>query len=197
VTHRALTDPPYLPLPAEAVVLVEAAGAPPRLLAHLRLVHDVAARISTWTGDRLPFDSDAVLFGAATHDIGKVVHPEELEAPGTRHEAAGRELLLRQGVDPDRARFAGTHGSWTAPGIRTEDLLVSLADKIWKAQRVPSLEQLIVDRLAAAGGVEPWQAFLDLDDLLDDIAAGADVRLAFQNAFSAGTTVPGSSPGNR
>jgi hypothetical protein len=197
VTHRALTDPPYLPLPAEAVALVEAAGAPPRLLAHLRLVHDVAARISTWAGDRLPFDADAVLFGAATHDIGKVVHPEELEVPGRRHEAAGRELLLRRGVDADRARFAGTHGSWTAPGIRTEDLLVSLADKVWKAQRVPSLEQLIVDRLAAAGGIEPWQAFLDLDDLLDDIAAGADARLAFQNAFSAGRTVPGSSPGNR
>jgi len=37
----------------------------------------------------LSFDADAVAFGAATHDIGKARHLEELTVPGVRHEAAG------------------------------------------------------------------------------------------------------------
>jgi hypothetical protein len=60
---------------------------------------------------------------------------------------------------------------------------VSLADKVWKAKRVPDLEQLVVDRLAAASDQPAWQAFLDLDDELTRLADGADERLAFQNAY--------------
>ncbi|MEV4350090.1 HD domain-containing protein [Actinoplanes sp. NPDC049596] len=177
--HRALTDPPFRPLPYEAAALLVELDAPPRLAAHLRAVHDVAVELTDWLGG----DRDLILFGAATHDIGKVVHPEELSAPGTRHEAAGHRLLLARGVEERKARFAGTHGDWHRPGIEFEDLVVSLADKIWKAKRVPDLEQLIVDRLAAAHAQEPWQAFMGLDDHLDRIAAGADARLAFQNTY--------------
>jgi len=57
--------------------------------------------------------------------------------------------------------------------------VVSLADKIWKAKRVPDLEELVVARLPG----EPWQAFSELDDELTRIAATADDRLAFQSAF--------------
>jgi hypothetical protein len=39
---------------------------------------------------------------------------------------------------------------------------------------------LVVDRLAAAGGVEAWEAFMALDDILDELAADADERLAYQ-----------------
>ncbi|WP_247659299.1 hypothetical protein [Micromonospora sp. U56] len=66
------------------------------------------------------------------------------------------------GIEPSLARFAATHASWGTTAVELEDLLVSLADKIWKAKRVPDLEQLVVDRLAAASGEEPWQAFLNL-----------------------------------
>ena len=79
------------------------------------------------------------------------------------------------------ARFAHTHAAWTQPGIGIDDLLVSCADKVWKAKRVPDLEQLVVDRLASANNTEPWQAFLDLDDELTRIAANADHKLRFQN----------------
>jgi hypothetical protein len=79
------------------------------------------------------------------------------------------------------ARFARTHAAWTWPDIGVNDLLVSCADKVWKAKRVPDLEQLLVDRLAIANGSEPWQAFLDLDDELTRIAADADRKLDFQN----------------
>ncbi|GAA2683735.1 MULTISPECIES: HD domain-containing protein [Actinosynnema] len=187
--HRALTDPstpPLRPLPAPVVALLVDLAAPPRLAAHLRAVHDVACELTAWVRLRYPqaaFDGAAVEFGAAVHDVGKVVHPAELSGPGSEHEPAGRELLLARGVEPALARFAGTHASWAADGIGLEDLLVSLADKVWKGQRVADLERLVVDRLAAAGGQEPWEAFLALDDALDRIAADADGRLAFQGSF--------------
>ena len=52
-----------------------------------------------------------MLFGAATHDIGKTPHPAELSGPGSAHEEAGRELLLSLGGSPRLARFAATHAS--------------------------------------------------------------------------------------
>ncbi|WP_431962932.1 hypothetical protein [Actinacidiphila sp. bgisy160] len=81
-------------------------------------------------------------FGAATHDIGKALHVAELSAPGSAHERAGRAQLLAQGVTPRLARFAATHGSWTDAAVTMEDLLVSVADKVWKGKRVTELEDL-------------------------------------------------------
>ncbi|MFI0445873.1 HD domain-containing protein [Actinomadura sp. 6N118] len=184
----ALTGPGYRPLPERAAQLLEQLDAPPRLGAHLRAVHDVACEIVTWLGERYPsvvVDREAVLFGAATHDIGKVRHPAELSAPGAEHEPAGYALLRDLGVEERLARFARTHAAWDGPEIEIDDLLVTLADKVWKAKRVPELEQLVVDRLAAASGEPAWKTFINLDDLLDRIAAGAEERLAFQSSYPA------------
>lgn len=182
-----MTDP--APLPERAALLLAQVGAPPRLHAHLRLVHDVALRVVAWVAEHYPgagIDAEAVLFGAATHDIGKALHPAELSGPGSDHEQAGYALLREHGAEERLARFARTHAAWDAPGIGLEDLLVSLADKVWKAKRVSDLERLVVDRLAEVSGQEAWEVFLALDDLLDRIAAGADERLAFQTAHPAG-----------
>lgn len=190
--RRALTEPgdPVLrPLPDQVVAMLETLHAPPRLAAHLRAVHDVAAQLTDAVAHRfpqLPVDRSAVLFGAATHDIGKVRHPEELSGPGSAHEPAGYDLLLRQGVVPSLARFARTHASWHRDDVGVDDLLVSVADKVWKGKRVTDLEDLLVDRLAEATGRERWSAFLDLDDVLDRIAADADSRLAFQATHPVG-----------
>ncbi|GAA4585880.1 hypothetical protein GCM10023194_29980 [Planotetraspora phitsanulokensis] len=149
--RRALTEPaaPGIgPLPADAACLLLDLEAPPRLAAHLRAVHDTALRLVDAIGDALPrlrFDHEEVLFGAATHDIGKVIHTGELSGPGHAHERAGYELLLAHGVDARLARFARNHATWTAADISTEDLLVSLADKIWKAKRVRDLEDRVVE----------------------------------------------------
>lgn len=178
--------PPLRPLPASVSALLRTLAAPPRLAAHLRLVHDVAYELADWLAGYCPdlaFDRDAVLFGAATHDIGKAVHPAELSGPGSEHEPAGRELLLAHGFTERRARFAATHAAWDEAGVTIEELLVSAADKVWKGKRVQDLEDLLVDHLAAATGAERWEAYLDLDGVLGRIAEGADARLAFQAAF--------------
>jgi HD domain len=180
---RALSEPPMRPLPAPAAELLRELDAPPRLGAHLRAVHDVAWSLTDAIGRRWPdldFDTTAVLFGAATHDIGKVVHVEELTGPGSAHEAAGADLLLRYGVPAHLARFAGSHGScWTRPSATVDELLVSLSDQVWKGKRVPELEHRVIE----ATGRTPWEAFLDLDDILSRLAADADARLAFQNSY--------------
>jgi hypothetical protein len=192
VLHGALRGPssPALRLlPDHVAGLLEEVQAPPRLAAHLRLVHDVACQLADWADTRHPglgYDRDAMLFGAATHDIGKAVFPAEITGPGSAHEEAGRRLLLSRGISPALARFATTHASWGSPGVAVEDLMVSVADKAWKNKRVPGLEDLLVARLAQASGQDTWQVFADLDTLLQAIGDGADDRLAFQASFPAG-----------
>ena len=124
------------------------------------------------------FDTHAVAFGAATHDLGKALHPNELTGAGSEHETSGHRWLLEHGVPEHLARFARTHAKWHNATI--EDQLVSLADKVWKGRRQDDLEQLIVARIAAASGEKPWDVFMKLDDVLSRIAAGADERLEFQ-----------------
>ena len=129
------------PLPAQAASLLQDRDAPPRLVAHLILVHDVAAQLldalhSQWPS--LSIDSQAVLLGAALHDIGKVLHADELTGPGQHHEQDGPRLLIDRGIAPQVARFAQTHGSWrTDSDLEIEDLLVALADTCWKGYARP------------------------------------------------------------
>lgn len=185
---RALydADAPLRTLPDQVAQLLQDLQAPPRLAAHLRAVHDVAHQLVDWVVQYYPalrIDSAAVLFGAATHDIGKAVHVAELSGPGSAHELAGRELLLAHGIAPELARFAATHAMWTKPGVATEDLLVSVADKVWKNKRVSDLEDLVVTRLAEASGRTPWEEFLAFDEILMSVGTGADQRLAFQASY--------------
>lgn len=182
------TAPPLelLPLPPRVIELLVQVGAAPRLAAHLRAVHDVAARLvialpAAWP--TLSFDSDAVAFGAATHDIGKSLHPRELLGPGNQHEGDGHALLVERGVAAPHARFARTHARWNADDATFEDLLVSLADKVWKGRRQEDLEQLIVLRIASVTQLPAWEVFMRLDEILEHLAVLADHRLAFQDSY--------------
>ncbi|PYC87433.1 phosphohydrolase [Streptomyces tateyamensis] len=173
-------------MPTAVAELLTRLAAPPRLAAHLRLVHDAAHQLLDGLAQQAPelsVDREAVLFGAATHDIGKVCHPAELSGPGSQHERAGQELLLSHGFPPELARFAATHGDWAGADRTIEDLLVSMADKVWKGRRVADLEDLLLDRLTGRTGGERWTEYLALDDLLSRIGEAADRRLAFQAAF--------------
>jgi HD superfamily phosphodiesterase len=177
------TRPVLRPLPMRAAEVLRAVQAPPRLVAHLRAVHDVAAQLVAWAVKRgLPVDADAVLFGAATHDIGKALHPNELSGPGSEHEPAGRDLLLAHGIAPELAKFAATHSTLSTDST-LDELLVSLADTVWKGKRRTDLEELVVARLAAESGREVWDEFLELDTLLTEIADGAEERLEYQMGY--------------
>jgi putative nucleotidyltransferase with HDIG domain len=174
-------------LPDDVIQLLIEVGASPRLAAHLRAVHEVARQLIqelTTTWPQLKFDADAVSYGAATHDIGKALHPNELTGPGNQHESAGYHMLLEHGIPERRARFAQTHARWGDENTTIEDQLVALADKIWKGQRQEELERLLVQRIVATTGDEPWSAFMQLDDLLSRIAERAEGRLHFQEQFA-------------
>ena len=175
------------PLPDAVRDLCERLRAPPRLVTHLALVHDAAAEIVAALERRFPglsLDREAVLFGAATHDLGKTVHPGELSAPGARHEAAGEALLIRHGIEARMARFARSHGSWEAADNTLEDLLTALADNVWKGKRVTELESRVARVIATITERKEWEVWSDLDENLDAIAADADQRLAWQRGHS-------------
>lgn len=174
------------PLPADARRLCEALSAPPRLVAHLTLVFDAARQLVNGFQSRWPqlsFDAEAVLFGAATHDLGKCRVPDELYGPGNRHEEVGAALLESQGVSVRLARFAATHGSWQRADLPLEDLLVCLADTIWKGQRIDALETHVLRHLAKQTQSDDWEVFHHLDQLLGEVAAQGDERLAWQLRF--------------
>ena len=120
--------------------------------------------------------------GAAVHDIGKVVFPAELSAPGHEHEVAGEQLLREHGFPADIARFARSHGQWAMMrDARLEDVLVAWADKLWRGVRDDRLEDALTQHIAAATGEPTWQVFAAIDDIAADVAQGADWRLAWQN----------------
>jgi hypothetical protein len=132
----------------------------------------------------LNFDSETVLFGAATHDIGKVIYINELTFSGSEHERIGAEILEKFGVEASKARFTGTHASWQTEQVEIEDLLVALADNGWKGKRNEVLENKITEQIAERLNIEPWQVFLTLDEILQEIGENADKRLRWQAKFS-------------
>lgn len=171
------------PLPSLARQLCQKLEAPARLIAHLTLVHDAAVEVVNGLQQQfqtLSFDSEAVLFGAASHDLGKVLHPDELTGPGNLHETDGPKLLEENNVSLELARFARTHGAWSRESFPLPDLIVALADCVWKGQRLEALEAQVVSRIAEQTGTQEWEVFDRLDGLLDEIARRGDERLAWQ-----------------
>jgi putative nucleotidyltransferase with HDIG domain len=173
-----------IPLPQDVEELLVKLNAPKRLKMHLLIVHDVAAILAdafqqAWI--TLPLDKDLVRFGAATHDIGKVLHQNELFGHGSRHEEDGPNLLMNYGYTPEQSRFARTHGSWsTESDLTLEDLLVALADTCWKGQRESDLETKIAAMISHQLRLESWEVFMELDDVMNKIASKAEERLALQ-----------------
>jgi putative nucleotidyltransferase with HDIG domain len=175
------------PLPEIVSSFLDSRKAPPRLIAHLILVHDVAVQLIDFIRSQWPLidlDAEAVLIGAAWHDIGKIKYPEELSGHGSQHEDAGLKLLLQAGIELRLARFAQTHGQWsTLPSISLEDLIVALADTCWKGKRDKPLEEQIVDILVNASRIDRWSIFLALDDKIEKLTTYANSRLAWQAKF--------------
>ncbi|MDA8967948.1 HD domain-containing protein [bacterium] len=170
-------------LPDAVAELCERLHAPHRLVAHLTLVHDVACQITRGLSSEirtLKLNASTVQLAAATHDMGKIVHPEELYAGGTQHELAGPAFLTQHGFPADIARCARTHGRWAEEELALEELLVALADHVWKGTRSERLETRIVELIAGQTGQQSWEVFQVLDELLNTITSKAEARLVWQ-----------------
>jgi hypothetical protein len=165
--------------PNGALRLLAQLGASPWLVRHHELVLEAATLLCDLVRDKfdVTFDREQVLIGAAIHDAGKILHPEEMREPGHQHESAGELLLINHGIPSALSRFCVTHASWQRPGITIEDLFVALADKLWKGKRDEALEQLVVDGIARAVQREPWDVFETLDSICEQIAADGPTRL--------------------
>ncbi len=183
----------------EALALLAALGASPPLIRHHELVLEAAIALTDGLARRLGarFDAAEVQIGAALHDVGKLLAPRELGEPGSSHEQLGRSLLIERGVPEHLARFCVTHGAWRGPTPHTslgpsaegrvaetrstlalEDLLVALADKLWKGRRVEVLEDAVLTRLAYQVDQARWRVFEISDGIYAEIAAGGPERLA-------------------
>ena len=165
--------------PADAGRLLADLGASPWLVRHHELVVEamqvLASRVHGELG--VAFDQDLTLLGAALHDAGKVIHLGEMSGPGHEHEAAGEQLLISQGIPEKVARFCVTHACWDDDDRTVEDLLVALADKLWKGKREEGLEQRAVALIAQLTHREPWQVFAPFDAICEAIAADGPDRL--------------------
>jgi hypothetical protein len=160
-----------------ALALLGELGAPRQLVLHHELVVEAAREILEGLGSfACCFDVSLVLIGAALHDAGKILHPGEIDGPGDRHELAGRDLLVDRGL-ADLARFCVTHAKWNEAEVTIEDLLVALADKLWKGKRVAELEQRVIERIAEASGLPFWDAFVAADNAFERVAGRGDERL--------------------
>ena len=165
--------------PEEAYSLLQSLGAPKRLLVHAQLVAGAAEGVlAALRPLGVPVREDIVRLSAVLHDAGKIAHPGELGAPGSAHEAAGEALLLAAGVAPAVARCCLAHARYETMAVSFEELLVALADKLWKGRREAGLELRVIDGAAALLGKGRWDVFAELDGCFERIAAEGDERLA-------------------
>lgn len=172
-------------LPIPIPVLLEHYNSPLILQRHLQVVHHTAQIIlqrfkQNW--QNLSVDEEAILFGAGSHDIGKVIEVNELYRSGKKHEEVGYQLLIENSIPYRLARFAKTHGDWSDPNLYLEDLLVALADKIWKGKRITELEEKVCQKLEERIEGNYWEIFIKLDEILMEISLGADERLTWQKS---------------
>jgi hypothetical protein len=61
--------------------------------------------------------------------------------------------------------------------VGLDELLVALADTLWKGVRRADLEERVVDLVADRLGATRWDVFIDLDTLFEAIAADGPSRL--------------------
>lgn len=154
-----------------AISFVHSLEVPQALRIHLETVHGVCSQIveglfGTWPC--LVWDAESTLLGAALHDIGKVMHPEEIFSPGNKHCEAGYQLARRLGVPERVARMCRTHERWHEQDA-VEDLVVSLADIWWRQVSEPDLEWRLCGALARRLQTDPAQTWDGLQRIWERI----------------------------
>ena len=174
-------------LPYEVIQILNQFHAPERLKRHLEIVHHIANDLITFLEQQFPglsYSKSLVLFGAATHDIGKAEVASELYKPGKTHERIGEHILINLGYSKEESRFARTHGNWEVENLKIEDILVCLCDKIWKGKRVPELETKIRDYIIHQLELPYWDVYFELDAFIEEVIVKSDSYLFYQDDAS-------------
>ncbi|WP_295619563.1 HD domain-containing protein [Chamaesiphon sp. GL140_3_metabinner_50] len=163
----------------DAYKILQDLNASPHLIQHVKLVAEAAEiLILQFQQINLSFDPEWVRLGVAFHDIGKTLYPIELIERGNKHESAGEQLLLNRGIDPKIARCCRSHGQWDRIECSFEELVIALADCLWKGKRNVELEHLTISKAAQILRQDYWDVFVKLDDRFEEIARGGDLRLS-------------------
>ncbi|WP_444924880.1 HD domain-containing protein [Microbulbifer sp. DLAB2-AF] len=152
--------------------------APQHLINHVTLVGEAAdLLIKKFIEMKVNFDPDFVRVGVVIHDIGKIIHTNEMYGPGSQHEPEGERILLSKGFTPAIARCCLSHARWSDMECTIEELAIALSDKLWKGKRVEELELQIIDRISHILDVERWDIFSELDLCFESIAIEGLMRL--------------------
>jgi len=153
-------------------------GATSKLINHVRLVGEAAELlIQKLNQIDVDFDEEFVRLGVAFHDAGKIVHFQELFTPGSQHEPDGEQLLISNKVNPKLARCCLSHARWENMECSLEELIVALADKLWKGKREMNLEKSIIERISKLIYRNFWELFIELDSYFEKIASQGEERL--------------------
>ena len=86
-------------------------------------------------------------------------------------------MLLELGCDPSVAVHCVAHADFESKDRTIEQLMVTLADKVWKGKRVEALEFRIAEHLALRTGQKRWSTWQQLTEVVDEVANRADDRL--------------------
>ena len=163
---------------SEAFELLEKLDAPAHLKTHVTLVGEAAEMLIVVLRDLgINVDFEFIRTGVAVHDIGKIVHVNEMAGPGSEHEPEGEKLLIQQGASSRLARVCMSHARCNSMECSLEELVIALSDKLWKGKRVEALELEVIDRAAKILEKDRWDIFPDLDIKFEEIALGGDERL--------------------
>ena len=162
----------------DAYELLDELKAPAHLKLHVRLVGEAADLLIQKCNElNILIDENLIRIGVAIHDIGKIVHVNEMTGVGSEHEPEGEKILLSKGIDPKIARCCLSHAQWKNMECSLEELLIALSDKLWKGKRVQELELQVIDRVSELLGKGRWAVFEELDTQFEHIASGGHERL--------------------
>ena len=163
----------------QAYEFLKQLDAPPRLILHVRLVGEAAdLLIQKLNQMNVDFDEKFIRLGVALHDTGKIIHCQELVSPGNQHEADGEKLLISKGVNSKIARCCVSHAKWKSMECSLEELIIALADKLWKGKREVDLEKAVIERISKLMNQDFWELFIELDFHFENIASQGEERLA-------------------
>ena len=162
----------------DAYELLNKLEAPDHLKLHVRLVGEAADLLIQKCNElEVLIDENLIKIGVAIHDIGKIIHVNEMSGAGSEHEPTGERMLLDKGVDPKIARCCLSHAQWNKMECSLEELLIALSDKLWKGKRVQELELEVIDRISNSLAKDRWAVFEELDTQFEYIASGGHERL--------------------